>query len=98
MVTELKLPEENAICTNEHYVTIKSTKQLKVQVSVDESKISKISLGGQAKISIPALDNKEYTGTVTNIGTTASKGKFTVTVTFENDGATKIGMSCNVEI
>lgn len=98
VITELNLPDENSICTNEHYVTIQSTKQLKVQVSVDESKIAKISLGSQAKIKIPALDNNEYTGTVTNISTTASKGKFTVTVSFENDGDIKIGMSANVEI
>lgn len=98
VVTELKLPTENEICTNEHYITIKSTKQLKIQVSVDESKISKIILGSQTQITIPALDSKEYTGTITSISESASKGKFTVTTTFENDGNAKIGMSANLEL
>ena len=72
--------------------------EFKVEIKVDEFKINSINIGDDALIKIQALDNREYEGIITNISNTASKGKFNVTVEFDNDGDIKIGMSCSVTI
>ncbi len=98
VITKINIPDEEGQCTNEHYIQISSYNALMVQFKVDETKIDKISLGQEATIEITAYDDKVLTGNVTNISSTASNGKFTVTVEFENDGDIMIGMTANVEI
>lgn len=98
VIKTINVPEAGSKCTNEHYIEIESKTLLAVQFKVDETNINKISLGQEAQIEISAFDDKTLTGNVTNITNTASNGKFTVTVQFENDGEVMLGMSAKVSI
>ena len=98
VITKINIPEEQAKCTNDHYIQISSNHTLMVQFKVDESKIDTVSLGEIAIIEISAYENKSVEGTVTKISSTASNGKFTVTVEFENDGEIMIGMTANITV
>ena len=98
IIKTMNIPEAENKCTNQHYIEVESTDLLAVQFKVDETNISKISLEQDAQVKISALDDKTLSGTVTNITNTASNGKFTVTVQFENDGEVKLGMSASVSI
>lgn len=96
-IVELNLPEEEGKCLNSHYVKIQSKNVLTVSMGVSEKNIDKINIGDEAKITISALE-KSYTGYITHIGSTASNGKFTIDIEFENDGNIKLGMTSTVEI
>ena len=98
VITEINIPETGVKCTNEHYVKIASNNSLSVQFKVDESKISSVSLGQSASVSISAFEDKSLEAVVTNISSTASNGKFTVTVEFDNDGDVMLGMTADVNI
>ena len=82
---------------NSHYVEISSNNVLSVTINVDETNINKINIGQEAKIKVATLE-KEYTGYVTNIASTASNGKFKIKIEFENDGNIKLGMTANIEM
>ena len=98
IITEINIPDEEEKCTNDHYIGISSANNLMVQFRVDETKINSINLGQVASIEITAYENKILEGYVTDISSTASNGRFTVTVEFENDGEILIGMTSNVTI
>ena len=66
-------------------------------MNIDEDDISKVSLGQESTITVITL-GKEYKGYVTNIASTASNGRFKVTIEFENDGNIKLGMTSSVEM
>ena len=102
IITEISVPGKGEKCTNSHYITIKSADILTMSLTVDEDELDTVYIGQEAEISVDVIENKIYTGYVTNISniaTYSSAGsKFTVTVEFENDGQISIGMSatCNV--
>lgn len=98
VIGEINIPNEEEKCTNDHYIEISSNKLLAVQFNVDETKIDIISLGQEVQINIDAYTDKTIIGNITNISSTASNGKFTVTVEFENDGEVMLGMTANVTI
>ena len=98
VITKINIPSESDKCTNEHYITISATNLLAVNLSVDETIINKLSIGKEAKITISSLEDTEITGYITKISNTASNGKFTIVVEFENNGQIKIGMTANVVI
>lgn len=96
-VTELNLPEAEGKLLNSHYVQISSNNMLSVTINVDESNINQVNIGQEAKINITTLE-KEYTGYVTNVASTASNGKFEVTIEFENDGNITLGMTASAQM
>lgn len=96
-ITKLNLPGGGEKVLNSHYIQIQSTNILSTQISIDESVINNIKTGMEAKITVSAVE-KTYTGNVTHVSSTATNGKFTVTVEFENDNKLKIGMTGTVEI
>lgn len=98
VITEISIPETGERCINEHYVKIASNNSLSVQIKVDESKINSVSLGQSASVSISAFEDKTLDAVVTNISSTASNGKFTVIVDFDNDGDVMLGMTADVTI
>ena len=98
VITEYNLPSSKKICTTEHYIKVSSFNVLSASFRVSEEKISSVSLGQKAKVNIPALNDRELVGYVTNISSTADNGKFTVTVEFDNDGDIRVGMSVNVSL
>ena len=98
VITNINIPDEEKQCTNEHYIEISSINSLQVQFRIDETKVDSIELGQEATIEIAAYEDKTLQGYVTNISSTASNGRFTVTVEFENDGEILLGMTANVTI
>ena len=98
VITNINIPDEEEQCTNEHYIEISSINSLQVQFKIDETKVDSIELGQEATIEIVAFEDKTLQGYVTNISSTASNGRFTVTVEFENDGEILLGMTANVTI
>lgn len=97
IITDIQLPESGEKLLNSHYVEISSNKVLTVLMDIDEKQVNKVSVGTAVKISVPTLE-KEYSGYVTKVASTASNGKFKVTIEFENDGNIKLGMTANVQI
>ena len=101
VVTEINIPDSGSLCTSQHYITIEGTDTLTTTVSVSEDKLSKVSIGQEAQITVEAL-NKTYTGYVTNINSTAtyssSGSKFAVTIEFQNDSKALIGMTGKTDI
>lgn len=97
VVTKLNLPELKGKFLNSHYVEVSSNNTLSVTINVNEENINKIKVGLDAKIKITTLE-KEYTGYVTKVASTASNGRFKVTIEFENDGNIKLGMTASVEL
>lgn len=95
------LPNEDEICTSEHYIEIQSIDTLCMSLSISESDINKVEIGDEVDITLSA-NNEKITGYITKIseiGTYSSSGSyFTATVTFENNGNLKIGMSATCEI
>ena len=98
VITDYKLPSSKKICTTSHYIKVSSVNVLSTSFRVSEEKISAVSLGQKVKVKIPALNDRELDGYVTNITNTAENGRFTVTVEFDNDGDIRIGMSVSVSI
>ena len=97
VITGLNLPEVDEKLLNSHYIEISSNHMLSVTMNVDETNINEVKIGQEAKIKIATLE-KEYTGYVTKVASTASNGKFKVTIEFENDGNIKLGMTANIEM
>ena len=98
VITESNIPDVDEKCTNEHYIKIESINNLMVQFEVDETEISNVTLGQNAIIKLETFEDKSLQGNVINISNTASNGKFTVTVQFDNDGDIMLGMTANVTI
>lgn len=97
IITKINIPNKDEKCTNNHYIEVSSNNSLKVSLSVDETKISDLSIGKSAKIKISST-SEEVDGVITKISNTASKGKFSVEVEFDNTGDIKLGMTANVTI
>ena len=97
IITKINIPNKDEKCTNNHFIEVSSNNSLKVSLSVDETKISDLSIGKSAKIKISST-SEEVDGVITKISNTANKGKFNVEVEFENTGDIKVGMTANVTI
>lgn len=102
VITSYSVPDTGSICTSSNNVQIKNVATLNMTLSVNESEINSVSVGQSVSITVNAIDNKTYTGTITKIdsvGTYSSSGStFTATIEFANDGNVKIGMSASCTI
>lgn len=98
VITSYNVPEAKKVCTSEHYINISAYNVLNSSFRVDETKIDSIYIGKEVKIKVPALNDKEVSGYVTDISSTASNGKFTVIVEYDNDGEIKLGMTVNITV
>jgi hypothetical protein len=96
-IIKLNVPDVDDKVLNSHYVEISSSNSLMVTMKIDETNISKLSVGQEATIEVSAL-GKTYTGNITHIASTGSNGKFEIEIEFENDSNVKIGMSGDVSI
>lgn len=72
-VTNLNLNTGSITTPNDTLITISDLSQLNVKLSVNERDISKIKLGQQVSISTDAVQNKLYSGTITQIFPSARK-------------------------
>ena len=86
------LPNEEEICTTEHYIEIQSIDTLCMSLSISETDINKVEIGDEVDITLSATNEKitGYITKVSEVGTYSSSGSyFTATVTFENNGNLK---------
>lgn len=102
VIIDSSIPDEEEVCTNQHYITIQSTDTLEVSLEIEENELDKLKVGQEVSVEIEALDNKNLTGYVTKISNTAnyssSGSTFTVTAQFQNDGEVLLGMSAKCSV
>lgn len=83
--------------------TLSTQGNLSVSVSVDELDINSMSIGQEATVTLDAIENQSFTGTVSSIANTSSNSssgvaKYTVKLTLPKDDSMKIGMNASVNI
>ena len=104
VITKIVVPTSGTKSTSSNYIEVKNIEELIVNISINESEISNISLDQEVVITLNSDSNKKYTGTISkidSIGNYSSSGTtFGATVNIENDGYIKIGMSatCTINI
>lgn len=83
-------------------IVIMSTDSLVTDLSVDETDLQNIKVGQKAEVTVNALPDTKYTGTVTSIGQTGTysngSSKFQITIKLDKTTNVKIGMSAAVDI
>ena len=97
IITSANLPDTKKICNSSHSITVSAYNVLSAEFRVSETKIDSVYIGKTVKVKVPAL-NKEVEGIVTDITNTATNGRFTATIEFDNDGDIKLGMTINITI
>lgn len=102
VISSYSVPETKTVGTSNNYVEIYNLVDLEVDLSISESEIGSLSVDQEVNIILSADSSKTYTGKITKIdaiGTYQASGTtYPVTVSFENDGSCKIGMSVSCEI
>ena len=101
VIETLSLPDVDDEITSDHYITVASSNTLSMTLSIDEDDIGKVSVGNEVDITTSVSDTA-YTGYITFIDQIAdyssSGSTFSATVTFNNDGNLKIGMTGTAKI
>lgn len=97
--TELSASEYN---TDVALFTISPDDTMTLGVSVDELDINSVEIGQEATVTFDAIEDKEFTGEVTEIGSTASVNggvaKYTVSISVPKDDQMKQGMNASATI
>lgn len=83
--------------------TLASNDSMTLSVNVDELDINSVAQGQEAQITLDAIEDKTFTGTVTKVGNSASSSgsgvaKYTVKVTIPKDEQMKSGMNASATI
>ena len=94
--------ESSQYSTDVTAFTISPDKNMCLSVSVDELDINSVEKGQTAVVTFDAIEDKEFEGEVTKIGSTASVNggvaKYTVEITIPNDDEMKQGMNASATI
>ena len=98
IITSTNLPESKKICNSSHVISVSAYIVLSSTFRVDETKIDSVYIGKKVKVKVTALNDREFEGIVTDITNTATNGKFTATIEFDNDGDVKLGMTINITV
>ena len=98
IITKATIPESTKICNNTHSLTVAAFNVLSATFRVSESKMNDVYIGKAVKIKVPALNDREIEGIITDITSTATNGRFTATIEFDNDGDIKLGMTINITV
>lgn len=102
VVGSYSVPTSGSICTSSNYIKVENAKTLNMKLSINESEIALVKIGQNATITVNAVEDKTYTGTIKkidSIGTYSSSGSiFSATIEFENDGNIRMGMSASATI
>lgn len=97
--TELSASEYS---TDVALFTISPDDTMTLDVSVDELDINSVEVGQEAVVTFDAIENKEFTGEVTEIGNTASVNggvaKYTVSISVPKEEDMKQGMNASATI
>ena len=100
----LQEEESNDLYSLEKSIIMAVTAQneMTLTITVDESDISKLQVGQQAKIKLDALRNDRFTGTIRELGTTGENNggssKFTATIVMERSENMLAGMNATATI
>ncbi|MCD7829268.1 MAG: HlyD family efflux transporter periplasmic adaptor subunit, partial [Clostridiales bacterium] len=82
--------------------TILKQDEVTISVSIDELDILSVSEGQTATVTLDALEDEEFTGTITSVGTeatsTSGNAKYTVEITIDKTDNMLSGMSASVVI
>ncbi|MCD8007732.1 MAG: HlyD family efflux transporter periplasmic adaptor subunit, partial [Clostridiales bacterium] len=82
--------------------TILKQDEVTISVSIDELDILSVSEGQTATVTLDALEDEEFTGTITSVGTeatsTSGNAKYTVEITIDKTENMLSGMSASVVI
>lgn len=83
--------------------TLASNDSMVLSVNVDELDINSVSKGQETNITLDAIEDKTFTGTVTKVGNSASSSnsgvaKYTVEVQIPKDDQMKVGMNASATI
>ena len=102
VINKIVAPEKDEACRSSHYIEVMDINSLTLSLDIDESELSSVKTGQDVSITVNNDEAKTLTGKVTKInelGTYAANGsKFRATISFENDGNIKIGMSASCSI
>lgn len=101
-ITKISVSEGDSVDTNSSVFNIADTSSFKIETSVDESEITKVSVGQSVDVVVSAL-NKAYEGKVTSVDAEGSSNggsvSFGVEVTLEGDVSDLYtGMSSEISI
>ncbi len=102
IVAELDVKNGDSVANGGTVAVIIDPTTMQTVVSVDELDISKVKVGQKATVSLSAITDKTFSGTVTQVDPigTSSNGvaTYNVTVTITDPTDVKVGMTTNVEI
>jgi len=104
IITEIQTPKSGKKVTDSHYIKVSRIDKLKVDISVNESEITSLSLNQKVEVSLTVDSTKTYTGKITKISSvgeySSSGSTFDVEVTLKNDGSIRVGnsVSCTINI
>ena len=104
VVASTSLPDKGKKATSSNYIEVYNIENVIVNISINESEISNVSVLDVVEIALNSDSSKKYTGKISKIssvGTYSSSGStFEAAVSIENDGNIKIGMSvsCTINI
>ena len=96
IIKSFNVPEKAKICNNTHNIEVAAFNVLSATFRVSESKLDDVYIGKTVKIKVPALNDLEIEGIITDITSMATNGRFTATVEFDNNGEIKLGMTVNI--
>ena len=100
--TEATVLSTSEYSTDVALFTISPDDTMTLNVSVDELDINSVEIGQEAAITFDAIEDKEFTGEVTEIGNTASVSggvaKYTVSVSVPKDEQMKQGMNASAMV
>ena len=100
--TEATVFSTSEYSTDVALFTISPDDTMTLNVSVDELDINSVEIGQEAAITFDAIEDKEFTGEVTEIGNTASVSggvaKYTVSVSVPKDEQMKQGMNASATV
>ncbi|MFT8320572.1 MAG: efflux RND transporter periplasmic adaptor subunit [Bacillus sp. (in: firmicutes)] len=102
-ITALNVEEDENVSMGTEVLQITDYSNLEMVVNVDELDISKVKVGQEATISASALEDKEFTGEVTNVAKEAnsdssSVAKYAVTVKLSKPKGLLVGMTAEATI
>lgn len=102
VISGLQLNPDQIVQAGTKLFTVKSNKQVKIDVEIDELDIADIKIGQQASVTFDALPEKQFTGTVNKIdpiGVSQNNvTKYTATLEMDSAEGVMLGMSADVEI
>lgn len=102
VVYGLSLNEKKTVQEGAALFTVQSSKQIKIDVQIDELDIANITLGQEASVKFDALPDRVFTAHVVKINpigvSVNNVTNYTVTLALESAADVMLGMSADVEI